>query len=108
MHIWKTANKVIQVQVGYLIQRTCIGCRSVKDKHDMLRLYRSSDGEVCVDLKGNKPGRGAYLCSYDCFEKSEERNLISRSLRVKFMNNFGGVEKAAINGFFSNRRGCEE
>ena len=93
-----------------LRQRTCIGCRNVGDKHSMLRLYRRSDGGVGVDLKGNKPGRGAYVCSRGCLEKALERNLVGRSLRTKFAGEFEEGGKEAIDGFFPSveTRGCKE
>lgn len=76
----------------------------------MLRLYRKNDGNVAIDLKGNEPGRGAYICSSECLTKALEKNLIGRALRVKFENEFEVDEKEAIEGFFScsRKKICEE
>jgi hypothetical protein len=43
-------------------QRTCVSCRTVKAKQELIRLVRVSDGSVVVDTGGRKAGRGAYLC----------------------------------------------
>lgn len=51
----KTARKVKHVP-----QRTCVGCRQVLSKRQLIRIVRSSEG-VVIDLNGKLPGRGAYL-----------------------------------------------
>ncbi len=42
-------------------QRTCIGCREVEAKRDLVRIVRTPDGHVIADPTGKKAGRGAYL-----------------------------------------------
>lgn len=44
----------------HIPQRTCVGCRQVLAKRKLIRLVRT-DEEVCIDLSGKLPGRGAYL-----------------------------------------------
>lgn len=51
----KTARKVKHVP-----QRTCVGCRQVLPKRQLIRVVRSSEG-VVIDPSGKLPGRGAYL-----------------------------------------------
>ena len=41
-------------------QRTCVGCRTVNEKRELIRIVRTPEG-VQIDLKGKLPGRGAYL-----------------------------------------------
>ena len=43
-------------------QRQCLGCREMKNKKDLIRVVRSPEGEISLDFKGKKPGRGAYVC----------------------------------------------
>ena len=43
-------------------QRQCLGCREMKNKKDLIRVVRSPEGEISLDFKGKKPGRGAYIC----------------------------------------------
>ena len=43
-------------------QRSCVSCRTVRDKNELLRVVVTPDGEVAYDLTGKLAGRGAYLC----------------------------------------------
>jgi predicted RNA-binding protein YlxR (DUF448 family) len=62
-------------------QRTCLGCRQAKDKKDLIRIVKSPDGTVSVDLTGKKSGRGAYLCpDPNCLEKAVRSKALERSL----------------------------
>lgn len=47
-------------RVKHIPQRTCVGCREVLPKRQMLRIVRTGEG-VRVDPTGNLAGRGAYL-----------------------------------------------
>ena len=50
--------------------RTCMGCNESKEKNELLRIVKSSDGEISVDLTGKKNCRGAYICkNEDCLNK---------------------------------------
>ena len=41
--------------------RKCLGCDEMLGKKGMLRIVRSKEGEISVDLTGKKSGRGAYI-----------------------------------------------
>ena len=43
-------------------QRSCVSCRTVRDKSDLLRIVMTPEGEVQFDPTGKLSGRGAYLC----------------------------------------------
>jgi len=47
-------------RMKHIPQRTCVGCREVLSKRQMLRIVRTTDG-VRVDPTGKLTGRGAYL-----------------------------------------------
>lgn len=50
--------------------RTCIACNEQKEKRELLRIVKSKDGIIEVDLTGKKNGRGAYICkNEECLEK---------------------------------------
>ncbi len=53
------AKKPVQ-RVKHIPQRTCVGCREVLPKRQMLRIVRTEDG-VRVDPTGKLAGRGAYM-----------------------------------------------
>lgn len=64
--------------------RQCLGCREMKPKAELVRVVRSPEGTVCLDLRGKAPGRGAYVCrSADCLKKALRSKAVSRSLGVE-------------------------
>lgn len=42
--------------------RTCIACRQVRPKREMVRIVKPPEGGLVVDERGKAAGRGAYLC----------------------------------------------
>lgn len=63
--------------------RMCTGCMEMKPKKELIRIVRSKEGEVSVDLTGKKAGRGAYICkSTECLEKAFKAKRLSRNLEV--------------------------
>ena len=64
-------------------QRTCVGCRRIRAKAQLLRITRTPNG-VRLDLDQRLPGRGAYLChDPDCVEAARRRDghTLRRALR---------------------------
>lgn len=59
--------------------RTCIACRSVKDKREMYRIVKSGD-KISLDKTGKANGRGAYICKDgECFKKLKKGRLLNRA-----------------------------
>jgi len=53
----------------HIPQRTCIGCRVVQSKRELLRIVRTPEGRVSADPTGKRNGRGTYVHkTRDCFE----------------------------------------
>lgn len=72
------------MKVKKIPQRMCTGCMTMKTKKELIRVVKSKEGEVSIDLTGKKPGRGAYICkSIDCLEKSVKSKRIERNLETK-------------------------
>ena len=64
-------------------QRTCVACRKVRAKRDLVRIVRSPAGELSVDLRGKVAGRGAYLDPDPaCLDKGLRDGAIARALEV--------------------------
>ena len=60
--------------------RHCIGCNEGKPKNSLVRVVRSKEGEISVDLTGKKPGRGAYVCKNTaCLEKAKKTKRLERT-----------------------------
>ncbi len=64
--------------------RKCTGCQEMKSKREMMRILRTTEGEIVLDTTGRKNGRGAYVCcSMECFEKAVRSKGLERSLKVQ-------------------------
>ena len=60
--------------------RMCVGCREMKPKKELLRVVKSPEGQVSIDLTGRKPGRGAYVChSADCLKRAIKQRQLERA-----------------------------
>ena len=61
--------------------RQCLGCREMKPKRELVRVVRSPQGEISIDLRGKAPGRGAYVCRDSaCLRQALRSHAIERSL----------------------------
>lgn len=60
--------------------RQCLGCREMRPKGELIRVVRSPEGEISLDFKGKKPGRGAYLCpAPECLARAKKGRAIERA-----------------------------
>ena len=55
--------------------RMCLGCGEMKPKRELIRVVKSKEGDISLDLTGKKSGRGAYKC----FEKARKARKFERS-----------------------------
>lgn len=63
--------------------RKCVGCGEMKPKKELIRVVKSPEGEISIDLTGKKSGRGAYIChSKDCFLKARKSKRIEKSFET--------------------------
>lgn len=63
--------------------RQCTGCGEMKDKRTMIRVLKTSEGEILIDATGKKNGRGAYICpSKECLSKAAKNKGLERSLKT--------------------------
>lgn len=61
--------------------RTCVGCRTERQKRDLVRIVRTPERSVVVDPTGRLAGRGAYLCANGaCWTAALKRRAIERAL----------------------------
>lgn len=60
--------------------RMCLGCGEMKPKRELIRVVKSKEGDISLDLTVKKSGRGAYICkSVECFEKARKARKFERS-----------------------------
>ena len=54
--------------------RKCLGCGESFEKRELVRIVRSPEGEISLDLTGKKAGRGAYICpKKECLKLARKR-----------------------------------
>lgn len=64
--------------------RTCVACRTERQKRDLVRVVRAPDGTVALDRTGKASGRGAYLCADgSCWSSALKKKTIERALSTQ-------------------------
>lgn len=62
----------------------CVGCGEMFDKRDLIRVVKSPEGDISIDLTGKKNGRGAYICNNtECLKKAKKRKSLERAFSLK-------------------------
>ncbi|MBO4456437.1 MAG: YlxR family protein [Butyrivibrio sp.] len=62
--------------------RKCVGCGEMRDKKEMIRVIKTPEGEIRLDVTGRANGRGAYICnSAECLRKAVKNKGLEKSLK---------------------------
>ncbi|RLC67428.1 MAG: YlxR family protein [Chloroflexi bacterium] len=65
-------------------QRSCVACRAVRSKRELVRIVRTPEGEITIDETGKRNGRGAYLCRQRaCWETALAQRQLERALKAQ-------------------------
>lgn len=68
-------------------QRTCIGCKTKKDKKDLIRIVKDKEENIFIDRTGKANGRGAYICDdITCLEKAIKSKALQRNFEIEITN----------------------
>ena len=63
--------------------RMCTACREMKPKRELVRVVKTTEGDIRLDTTGKLNGRGAYICkSKECFIKAKKINALSRAFET--------------------------
>ena len=83
-------------KVKKIPMRQCLGCNEHRPKKEMIRVVRSPEGEISIDLVGKKSGRGAYICpKRACFTKARRSKRIESILECSISEEiYDEMEKA--------------
>ncbi len=72
------------MQTKKVPMRMCSGCAEMKPKRELVRVVKSPQGEISIDLTGRKAGRGAYICKdADCLAKAKKSKRFERSFSMQ-------------------------
>ena len=77
--------------------RMCLGCGEMKPKKELVRIVRSPEGDVSVDLTGKKSGRGAYVCrSAQCLDKAIKSRRLEKNFGAAVSQEVAAVLRETI------------
>lgn len=63
--------------------RMCTGCGEMFDKRTLVRVVKSPEGDISLDLTGKKSGRGAYVCkNEECLKKARKKKAFERAFGI--------------------------
>ncbi|MGN0483957.1 MAG: RNase P modulator RnpM [Lachnospiraceae bacterium] len=63
--------------------RQCVGCGEMIEKRNLIRVIKTSEGDILLDATGRKNGRGAYICKNSaCLQKAIKSRGLERSLKT--------------------------
>lgn len=63
--------------------RQCVGCGEMKSKKEMMRVIKTAEGDIVLDVTGKKNGRGAYLCKREeCLKMAMKNKGLERSFKM--------------------------
>ncbi len=81
-------------------KRMCTGCGEMFDKRTLIRVVKSPQGEVSLDLTGKKNGRGAYVCNnLECLKKARKKKAFERAFSMKIEDDvYNKMEEEIVNG----------
>lgn len=78
--------------------RKCIATGEQCAKKDLLRIVRTPQGQVEIDLGGKMNGRGAYLKKdITAIQIAEKKKLLQRALEVEIDSSFFEKLKEVVN-----------
>ena len=77
--------------------RKCLGCGEMKSKKELIRVVKSPEGEISIDLTGKKSGRGAYICKNPaCLKKLRKNRRAEANLGVSIPEEVWDALEAAL------------
>ena len=88
------------MKVKKIPMRMCNGCMEMKAKKELIRVVKTNEEEVLVDLTGKKSGRGAYVCkSIECLEKAFKAERLNKNLQTNISDDiYNKLKEEILNG----------
>lgn len=80
--------------------RQCVGCGEMKSKKEMMRVLKTAEGPIVLDVTGKLNGRGAYLCKQAaCLKLARKCKGLERSFKMSIPDEvYDSLEKEFENG----------
>ena len=75
------------MKVRKIPMRTCVITKEKCEKKDLIRIVRTKEGSVLVDVTGKANGRGVYLKKErEIFDKAKKLKMLDRHLEVEVLD----------------------
>ncbi|HET9109440.1 MAG TPA: YlxR family protein [Ktedonobacterales bacterium] len=88
-----------QPRQKHIPQRTCIACKEVRPKRELIRVVRTPDGHVQLDPTSKKSGRGAYVCARrSCWDIALKKGKLER----EFETTLSAEDRAALEAYYAS------
>jgi len=72
------------MKIKKIPMRSCVVTREKLPKMDLIRVVRTKEGKIEIDLTGKKNGRGAYLKKdLEVFEKAKKSKILDKILEIE-------------------------
>lgn len=72
------------MKVKKIPMRTCVVTHEKLPKQELIRVVRTPEQEVIIDLNGKANGRGAYLKKdVEVFEKAKKNKVLNKQLEIE-------------------------
>jgi uncharacterized protein len=83
----------------HIPQRTCIACKQVRPKRELIRVVRTPDGHITLDPTSKKSGRGAYVCARrSCWDIALKKGKLER----EFETTLSPEDRAALDEYYAS------
>lgn len=67
--------------------RKCLGCNSMKDKKELIRVVKNNEDAFFIDQTGKMNGRGAYICpTQACLQQAIKNKGLEKSFKMQIPN----------------------
>ncbi len=84
-------------------QRTCIVCKNENSKRELVRIVKTKEGDISVDLTGKKSGRGAYVCKNKaCYERLRKEKILHRAFKLNVSDEVYTAVEEELNALEQN------
>lgn len=88
-----------QPRQKHIPQRTCIACRQVRPKRELIRVVRTPEGHIELDPTSKKSGRGAYVCARrSCWDIALKKGKLEHEFETKLSEQ----DRAALESYYAS------
>lgn len=76
------------------IKRLCAACRTTKDRCELIKITKLSDGLLKINPNSKELGRSVYICKNpDCIKKFIKKKMIKKSLKYSNQTEIERIEE---------------